>query len=139
MKGRVKAIEKGKSEWRVTDPDCLQCVRVLSESERTYELVQINDYTYIEKGYRVAHGVVCLDRYSRTEIEEFLKFYSYASLHDFTVQNGAFDWSLVAEMVFETEAARYEVIADEKPYCCYDEAGKIVEKITGMNLRDYYL
>jgi len=56
----------------MTDPDCLQCLRVLSESSRVYELVQVNDYTEIDYGYRVAHGIIYLDRYSNTEIEIFL-------------------------------------------------------------------
>ena len=61
-----------KVQWTMTDPDCLQCLRVLSESSRVYELVQVNDYTEIDYGYRVAHGIIYLDRYSNTEIEIFL-------------------------------------------------------------------
>ena len=47
---------------------------------------------------------------------------------DFIDQNGGLDWSLVAEMAFETEAASYEITDCETPYRSYTKAGEEVEK-----------
>ena len=53
-------------------------------------------------------------------------------------QNSELDWSLVAEMVFESEAASYEITGCGNPFRSYAKAGKAVEKITGLDLSRYY-
>ena len=79
--GAILQVETDeKVQWTMTDPDCLQCLRVLSESSRVYELVQVNDYTEIDYGYRVAHGIIYLDRYSNTEIEIFFVMSLFSAL-----------------------------------------------------------
>ena len=45
---------------------------------------------------------------------------------------------MVAEMTFETEAASYEITDCETPYRSYTKAGEEVEKITELDLREYY-
>lgn len=131
-------VKNSPSPWILTDPDCLQCLRVISSPARIYELVQVNDYTDIEQGCRVARGTICLDQYSRLEIDEFLHFFGYKSLTDFEERNCGLFWSLVAEMAFETHVADYESSGPVASYSNYAEAGREVEKITGLDLKACY-
>lgn len=121
--------------WTLTDPDCLQCLRTINSEARIYELIQVDDYTHIEKGCRIARGTVCLDHYGAEELLQLLKTYGYLSLSDFEEQNNGLDWSLVAEMVFETQASSYET---EGVYVSYMDAGRAVEQITGLDLKTFY-
>lgn len=118
--------------WKVTDSDCAQCLRILSMPMRTYELVQVNDYTDIEGGFRVANGIIRLDQYSEREVEQIINFYGYRDMRDFEVQNNGLDWSLIAEMAFEIDAAGYEI--DGYKAESYSEAVKKVKEITGLDV-----
>lgn len=130
--------EPAGGEWIVTDPDCLQCCKIISEAERIYEFVQINDYSDVGLGYRVARGTICLGRYNEEEIRENLQFFGYTSMIDFEQQNYGIVWRLIAEMFFEANAVSYETV--ESPDTCFSFAkmGAQIEEITGIDLKEYY-
>lgn len=125
-------------EWIVTDPDCLQCCKIISEVERIYEFVQINDYSDMGFGCRAARGRICLGDYSEKEIQDNLHFFGYDSMSDFEQQNGGIIWCLIAEMVFETNAASYETVGALDTRFSFAEMGAQIEQMTGMELKEYY-
>ena len=130
--------EPAGGEWIVTDPDCLQCCKIISEAERIYEFVQINDYSDMELGCRVARGTICLEQYSEKEIHDNLHFFGYASMADFEQQNGGICWRLIAEMIFETNTVSYETVGSPDTRFSFAEMGAQIEQMTGMELKKYY-
>lgn len=130
--------EPAGGEWIVTDPDCLQCCKIISEAERIYEFVQINDYSDVELGCRVARGTICLEQYSEKEIHDNLHFFGYASMADFEQQNSGISWRLIAEMIFETNAVSYEMVGSPDTRFSFAEMGAQIEQMTGMKLKEYY-
>lgn len=130
--------EPAGGEWFVTDPDCLQCCKIISEAAKIYEFVQINDYSYVKSGYRVARGTIHLEQYSEKEIHDNLHFFGYASMSDFERQNGRICWRLIAEMIFETNAASYETVESLDTCFSFTEIGAQIEQMTGMDLKEYY-
>lgn len=134
-----ETVSEKKSIWTLTDDDCFQCRRLISEPEHIYELVQINDYRVINHGCRISHAVIRLNDYTEEQIKNYVSFF-YPSMEDFQEETDGMDWALLAEMVFEVDAEEYEepfAVEGDKKGFTLEEAICRVESLTGLALKQY--
>jgi|GEM_PF-5610724 len=112
----------------VTDDDCLQCCKKVGDD--SYHLVQYDEYPMLDDPYRIVEATIDLSDYSEQELLDYLKPYGYSDL-------GALgDMGLMAEIIFETDAQELE---NPGRYKTFEEVGQAIEKITGLDLREYYV
>lgn len=134
-----ETVTEKKSIWTLTDDDCFQCRRLISEPEHIYELVQINDYRVINHGCRISHAVIRLNDYTEEQIKDYVRFF-YPSMEEFQKETTGMDWALLAEMVFEVDAKEYEepfAVEGDKKGFTLEEAIRQVENLTGLALKQY--
>lgn len=161
FKQNLEAIRKealNKSEWFITDDDCLQCCRKVPELDpEYYELIQINSYPGHVDGvpfFQVAHGRVDISEHSEEEILDALNAYGYEDMDDFVFQNAPsedwvykddgsidrenspgyiIDYQLIAEMFFEQENQEYV----QEEFKTWNKAVEYVSRHTGLDLCNY--
>lgn len=113
-------------QWFVTDDSCAQVCRQLNES--TYELMQICE---VVDRYHIAHMVIDTDEYSKAEIaKSYLPAY-YGDQQQFVRSYGGYQWRLVAEMIFETEALNH---LEAGSFPNYDDAVRYIRETTDCGL-----
>ena len=129
-------MEKVKhSDWVLTDDATLQCRQTVSEAERIYRLVQIDDYRLIGQPCRISQAIIRMDDYSEEEIQEYLQFFGYLDMEGFKkMYDGEIAWEIIAEMIFETDAMETET---PERYTTWEAAVRAVESITGLALDEY--
>lgn len=89
--------------WIETDPDCSQYGRRISKEDLKYEFVQVNKL--FDEKYFISQAMVDVREYDLDEILDILHAYGHDSLEDFADSyGGSFEWRLIAEMIFESEA-----------------------------------
>lgn len=115
------------TQWFVTDDDCLQCCRMISQ--QCYELIQVQK---LRNDYGVLHGIVNIDDYSVNEWEEYIKIYGHSDLHDFIASyENRLEYRVLAEYIFETDWQKYLL---EKTYKTRQEAEKHIGSIVDCKL-----
>ena len=133
--------------WLLTDDDNAQYVRSLNFSNTIFELYQVCKLVDV---YKIAHGIVVIENYSREEIDETLRFYGYKNMDDFVEQTSPevisknedgsldknspyyiIDWQLIAEMIFE-ENALSEYLMDEEKWEDFDSAASYIRNAIGQ-------
>lgn len=129
------------ASWIITDPDCVQCCRHCPDlGPRVFELAQIDSFpSHIDENplYRVAHGHLYLDDYSKDEALEMLVLYGYGDWNGFLeaypdVNTETYD-QLLAEMFFETNI---EEFCSSDIYT-WNQAVEQLQKITGLDVTEF--
>jgi len=111
-----------KTAWVVTDDDCRQCCREISE--KVFEFIQICS---IGDKYAVAQRVVKLDDYSAEQWEEHIELYSHDGFCGFISDyDNTFPMRIIAEYIFETYSLHH--LLDET----YDSVEAAAKYIAGV-------
>lgn len=139
-----------KNVWHLTDDDSAQYICYLDPIAGTtgklFDLIQV---TKIPDGYVISKDVIDIGSYSEENIEDILKLYGYEGLDDFVEETSPvkipklpdgtldkeseeyiIDYSLIAEMLFETTA--FECLIPGK----YDTFDAAAEKVREIILND---
>lgn len=118
--------------WIVTDDACNQCCKVISESMRVFEFVQMNAWPASSTLWSVGHEVIDLNLYSSSDIVSSLRFFGYKDMDNFKEMNGGeIEWRLIAEMIFEeccADPGNYPIFSD------YAQAIVRLNEITGLQI-----
>lgn len=131
-----EALQKGLSNWILTDPDCLQVRRQTGFDGRgVFELIQIEklpDDACADKAvYLISDGEIDLDDYTQEEIDSTLDCYGYDGLKGLiqAVESRSEADGQLAEMFFELSTSLYTM-----RFSSWDEALEHIEHRTGMDL-----
>lgn len=135
-----EALQKGLSNWVLTDPDCLQVRRQTGfEGRGVFELiqiVQIPDSTDPKKrgSYLIADGEIDLDDYTQEEINSALDGFGYDDMRSLVQAAGSRNEACgqLAEMLFELSTSFYTM-----RFSSWDEALEHIEYRTGKDWSKY--
>lgn len=129
-----EALQKGLSNWILTDPDCLQVRRQIGfENPGVFELIQIDTWDLDDKTvFKLAVGEIDLSDYSKDEISSALDGYGYENMQALQIAAGSKSEASgqLAEILFELNSTEFYVMKFET----WNEALSEVESRTGRKL-----
>lgn len=126
-----EAMQRGLSNWVLTDPDCLQVRRQTGfEGCGIFELMQVDKYP--GDIYFLAVGEYDLEDYTTEEIDSALDAFGYDDMEALIEAAGSRNeaYGQLAEMLFELDSHELHVLQFES----WDDALAEVERRTGKDL-----